>query len=178
MISHCFCLHLEELGTYLQKSPHLVGDLMSVLYLFQDALLWTVSSLVPCTEGSQELECFRCNLGMHLLASLTQMKFSLSALSHPCNKNQSPANGNSQNVCFSVLQILAKVLKRTCPFYLLCQLGTIPSVLGSSLTLEWQEILGTPCLLPTSYKKDNSWILSTKLCDPALVFLSFTGPAF
>lgn len=167
MISHCFCLHLEELGTYLQKSPHFVGDLMSMLYFFQDALLWTVSSLVPCTECSQQLVCFRCNLGMHLLACLAQMKFSLSALSHPCNKNQSPANGNSQDICFSVLQILAKMLKRTNPFYLLCQLGSKSSVLYSSLTLEWQETLGIPCLLSTSYRKDSCWILSTKLCGSA-----------
>lgn len=178
MISHCFCLHLEELGTYLQKSPHLVGDLLSMLYLFQDALLWTVSSLVPCTECSQQLVCFRCNLGMHLLACLTQMKFSLSDMSHPCNKNQSPANGNSQDICFSVLQILAKMLKRTYPFYWLCQLGTVSTVLYGSLTLECQETLGIPCLLSISYKKDSFCILSTKLCDSAPMFLSSTGPAF
>lgn len=177
MISPCFCVHLEELGTYLQKSAHLVGDLMSMLYLLQDALLWTVSSLVPCTECSQEVVCFRCNLGMHFLACLTQMKFSLPDLSHPCNKNQSPANGTAR-IFALLLQILAKMLKRTYPFHLVCQLGIISCVLYSSLTLERQEALGIPCLLFSSYEKDSSWILSAKLCHSALVFSSSTGPVF
>lgn len=133
-----------------------------MLYVVQDALLWTVSSLVPCTECPQQLECFTCKLGMHLLVCFTQMKSSLSALSPPCNKNQSRENGDCQDICFSVLQIQAKTLKWTYPFYLFYQSGTKSSLLCSIPTLELEEIWGIPSLLSTSCENDSSGNFSSK----------------
>lgn len=133
-----------------------------MLYVVKDALLWTVSSLVPCTECPQQLECFTCNLGMHLLACFTQMKSSFSAPSPPGNKNQNWENGDCQDICFSVLQIQVKTLKWTYPFYLFYQLGTKSSLLCSIPTLELEEIWGIPSLLSTSCENDSSGIFSSK----------------